>query len=530
MIVDLQSIATAEKFEAEVCIVGAGAAGIPLALELAAKGVGVVLLEGGAVGYDNATQALYEGTLAGHDNTDLVYSRLRQFGGTTQHWTGMCAPLDEIDFEARACNGNIEWPFARSALDAFYARAHDYLELGEYRYSTEQWEGLLAGDPLPLPGALLDHGFYQQSPPTRFADAYLGDIEKARTIRCLINANVTDIVLGESGDMVDHVTVGALSGTTATVKAKKFVLACGGIENARLLLNADSQRPAGLGNENDLVGRHFMDHLHIEASQIALSDSRRDLGYYRQVTDTSSLLIGLKVQAALMRRQNLLNNTAFFTIVWKDQAQNDDFRDHAWLSFSALAKTFARGEVPDRFAERVCNVAESPGSVITGLSRHIRRRISEGGEIDDVLLWQDAEQAPNPDSRVLLNADRDALGLRRTTLDWRILPADLESLRRTHEIIGRAFGEAGLGRLRIGLPEDGDLSGIYTAYHHMGTTRMHTDPRRGVVDGDGRMHTVPNLYIAGSSVFPTGGAANPTLTIVALAIRMADHLAETLAL
>ncbi|MFN3227346.1 MAG: GMC oxidoreductase [Hyphomicrobiales bacterium] len=527
MFMDLRTLEADADLNAPVCIVGAGAAGITMALELEAKGIGVLLLESGGFRYENDTQALYEGALAGHQNTDLTYSRLREFGGTTGQWTGLCAPLDPIDFEARPSKGNIAWPITRSDLDPFYARAQPYLELGDYRYDVDDWSTILSGTPLALPDDIISPAVYQHSPPTRFAERYREPIDQAVHVRCVLHANISDIVLNASGTAVDHIEVKTLEGQAHHVSANHFVLACGGIENARILLNARNQRPAGLGNENDLVGRYFMDHLNVEASRIVLADTRRDLGYYDQATDTTVLEIGLKVAEERMRAEDLLNNTAFMRVVWKDEAFNDDFRDHAWLSFSALAKTFARGEVPDRFAERTCNVLEAPGSIITGVSRNIQRRLSDGGEIDHIALRQDAEQAPDRNSRVMLNDDVDALGLNKVTLDWRVSRGDMESLRRSHEIIGQALGQSGIGRLQLGVVEPDDLSNVFTGYHHMGTTRMHDDPRQGVVDADCRLHSVANLYMAGSSVFTTVGTANPTLTITALAVRLADHIAQT---
>jgi choline dehydrogenase-like flavoprotein len=164
--------------------------------------------------------------------------------------------------------------------------------------------------------------------------------------------------------------------------------------------------------------------------------------------------------------------------------------------------------------------------VLTGLARHIQRQFSGSGRISAITFKQDAEQAPDPDSRVTLNDDVDALGLRRIDLDWRVSEQDMLSLRRTHELIGRAFGSAGLGRVQLGIENPPSLDNVYTGYHHMGTTRMHDDPRQGVVDANCRVHSVDNLFVAGSSVFTTGGMANPTLTITALAIRLADHLAD----
>jgi|TARA_A100001391_G_scaffold31836_3_gene17000 choline dehydrogenase-like flavoprotein len=526
MFIDLLSQPDGSRFSADVCIAGAGPAGITLALELARRGITSVLLESGGMQYEESVQSLYDGKVTGHANTDVSYSRLRQFGGTSGHWTGMCAPLEAIDFEARDGVPHSGWPITRAALDPFYERAQPYLDLGPYKYSLDEWGVELNGSPLPLDPAQVVPSVYQMSAPTRFAEKYAGNVEADENITCILHASVTDIVLADGTSRVDRVTIATLDGQTAGVTAKAYVLACGGIENPRVLLNAASQRQSGLGNENDLVGRFFMDHLNTTTGNLVLSDDETDMGFYDQATETAQLLIGMTLPAQVKRTEKLLNNAAFMSISWESQAHNDDFRDHAWLAFSTLAKSLSRGQAPERLTERLCTVAEAPGSVLTGLARHIQRQFSGSGRISAITFKQDAEQAPDPDSRVTLNDDVDALGLRRIDLDWRVSEQDMLSLRRTHELIGRAFGSAGLGRVQLGIENPPSLDNVYTGYHHMGTTRMHDDPRQGVVDANCRVHSVDNLFVAGSSVFTTGGMANPTLTITALAIRLADHLAD----
>jgi choline dehydrogenase-like flavoprotein len=137
-----------------------------------------------------------------------------------------------------------------------------------------------------------------------------------------------------------------------------------------------------------------------------------------------------------------------------------------------------------------------------------------------------AEQAPNPDSRVVLSRERDALDCPRVALCWRTSPLDKRTAHRAREIFGEELWRAGAGRLQSSLEGEGKPwpARLRGARHHMGTTRMHSDPRRGVVDANCRVHGIANLYVAGSSVFPTSGAANPTLTIVALALRLAGHV------
>ena len=525
MIIDLRDYSSHEPVAASVCVAGAGPAGIALALELAGKGIDVVLLESGGHGYESDTQALYEGDVVGDANTDVASSRLREFGGTSGHWTGLCAPLDPIDFEARPGVPHSGWPISRTDLDPYYAKAQPYLQLGPFDYTFADWKARLDEPALPLDPAMVGDAVYQQSPPTRFAETYWDPIEENPHIRCFLHANLIDIALKD--DAVDHCEFSTLEGGTLRVRAETYVIACGGIENARILLNCDKQRAGGIGNENDLVGRYFMDHLNCEVGTVLFADETIDLSLYNEVVeaDGTAMQVGLKLPFDIMRREQLLNNTAFLVPQYENTTFSNDFRGHGWVSFSAIVKAFAHGQKPDRFAENYCNAVEDADTIAVGIYRHVMRPFAAKGPALAAKLRQDAEQSPNPASRVYLVEDTDPFGWRRIALDWRIAPSDLLSLRRTHELIGAAIGAAGLGRVNVGITEPPDLDVVYTGYHHIGTTRMSDAPKTGVVDRNCRVHSVKNLYMAGSSVFTTAGTANPTLTIVALAARLADHLA-----
>lgn len=524
MIIDLRDHDPQEPVIGAVCIVGAGPAGITLALELANKGVDVILMESGGRTYEAETQALYEGEVIGDGNTDIASSRLRQFGGTSGHWTGLCAPLDPIDFEAREGVPHSGWPITRADLDPHYEVAQAYLQLGPFNYDFSAWRDRIDAKPLPLDPEMVRDAVYQQSPPTRFAETYWDAIATSNQIRCFLHANLIDILLVD--DAVGHFEFSTLEGRTARVRATHFIVACGGIENASILLNCNKQRAEGIGNENGLVGRYYMDHLNCEAGAILFADEDVNLALYDELfeVDGAALSIGLKLPADVMRRDALLNNTAFLVPEFEDATFNDDFRNHGWVSFSNMVKAFSQGKTPERFAENYCNAAEDADAIAVGVYRHVMRGFIPAGRTVAARLRQDAEQSPNPDSRIFLSDETDVFGWKLAGLDWQIAPSDLDSLRRTHEHIGAAVGAAGLGRLQIGIPDPPDFDIVYTGYHHMGTTRMHDSPLSGVVDANCKVHSVKNLYMAGSSVFTTCGTANPTLTIVALAARLADHL------
>ncbi len=526
MLTDLETVDDGSSFTTPVCIVGAGAAGITIALELAQRKIPCVLLEGGGLEFEDDSQAIYEGEVVGDTNTDVAYSRLRQFGGTTGHWTGLCAPLDPVDFEKRDYLPHSGWPITRADLDPFYVRAQPYLELGPYAYTAAEWKGKIEGNPLALAPDKVFDVVYQNSPPTRFAEKYLEPITRSDHIRCFTHANLTDLDIDEAGT-VTRVHITSFGGKTATIEAGSVVIAAGGIENARLLLNFIKDRPAGIGNQNGLVGRYFMDHLNCTLGEFIPADMHINLDYYTdQEIDGVKISTGLKLPPAVLERERLRNNTTFLTPIWESESFNDDFRDHSWLAFSSIAKALAKGGLPDQLPARLCTIVDKPSSIVIGLTRHVMRKVEPAGTLKKVDFNQDAEQAPNPDSRVFLDDDKDRFGMRRPALDWRISEDDMLSLRRTHELIGIAMGEAGIGRVKLGLDIPPSDENIYTGYHHIGTTRMHDDPKQGVVDADCRVHSTTNLYMAGSSVFTTAGTANPTLTITALAIRLADHLGE----
>jgi choline dehydrogenase-like flavoprotein len=276
------------------------------------------------------------------------------------------------------------------------------------------------------------------------------------------------------------------------VRAQLFVLATGGIENARLLLASNDVQAAGLGNGRDLVGRYFMEHPHLVAGALLRSSEQVSIDFYRAREAGQIQVAGLLVpSAALQRREKLLAFGSFLS----PSAELPPFE-------SALSR------------------------LVTGMDRPGEEPASRA-----FFFMNECEQAPNAASRVRLDEDRDALGVPRVKLEWRLSNLDRESLRRGHELLAHALGRAGLGRFQVMLDAE-DLSwpaGMTGGRHHMGTTRMHASPQHGVVDPDARVHGVANLYVAGSSVFPTSGASNPTLTIVALSLRLAERIREVLA-
>ena len=522
MFVDFRSLEDGALIECDLCIIGAGAAGITIARELAGLRTQVCLVEAGGLEAEPDVQDIYAGANVGHRYADLDATRLRFFGGTTNHWEGFCAPLAPIDFEVRSWVPYSGWPITRENLDPFYRRAQEICQLGRYAYGAEVWEDL-GRKPHDFDPDAVELCFWQQSPPTRFGEVYRTELERARNVKVLLHGNVTNIQPDPGVATIRHVEVRTLDGKRGRVTAKIYVLACGGIENARLLLVSDDVAPGGLGNSHDLVGRFFMDHPHTEPAVVALDDADALFGVYGQ-----HQLKGVPFDPSfcaspvLQEREQVLNSHAFLFRRMEQPAGVQAAR-RLWYEVR-------QGRVPEDLTEQVWTLVRDLDDVaVFGYSRIVTGE-RPAPSVETPYLSLRSEQAPNPTSRVTLGHKRDALGLRRIELDWRLTEVDW----RTVEVMAKALG-AEITRLdlaRVRLADwllDGTAAwprGMHGGPHHLGTTRMAADPKAGVVDANSRVHGIDNLYVAGSSVFPTGGCANPTLTIVALALRLADRLTQ----
>jgi len=525
MLVDARAIPARTVIESEVCIVGGGAAGITLAREFLASGFRVALLESGGAEIDAQTQDLYSGSDIGRSYQDLTAIRLRYFGGTTNHWEGWCAVPDPIDFESREGVAYSGWPFAMSHLLPFYRRAQPVCQLGPYGYAPSDWGIAPAAIPQPFNGPHFVCQVLQKSPPTRFAEVYGPALRKAPRLTVYLNANALQFETSKHGGDVEQLKVGVLGHGGFTLKARYYVLATGAVENARLLLSSGPEGGHGLGNDNDLVGRFFAVHMEYIGGLIAPTDPYTDFQLLNgDATDTH-------VREGVRRE--------FISYV----ALSEATRRRRRLPGMRIRLHQIVGETPGMDALKRLVGRKDQGEVmhdigvllrdLGGVAAFAGRRVlhGKGVAVQAIAARCTSEQTPNPDSRITLGTERDALGLRRVAVDWRLTARDKQGALAANRLLGTEIGRSGLGRMRTFVTGDdtnwpADLQGDE---HTMGTTRMHRDPRSGVVDENCRVHGLSNLYVAGSSVFPTTGTANPTLTIVALALRLADHLKERLA-
>ncbi len=535
MIEDLRDHARGLTVQADICLIGAGAAGITIARELAGSALRVCLVEGGGLEYEfEESQALYAGSSIGIPMS-LQAGRLRFFGGTTNHWTGRCAPLSEIDFRQRPWIPYSGWPIDRAELDPYYERAYEVAGFGSSWRSDAETLALLKAPLPPLNPEWLRPFVWHYAPATkeattwRWADAYGTFLREAINVRTLLHANFAEFSLSRDRARVQSVTVRTLNGNAATVEAEKYVLCCGGIENARLLLLESQRNSGGFGNDHDRVGCYFMQHLRGRGGQIVSAErlSRvHDQFNLLRGPDGMYVEVGLTLTPEIMERDQLLNCSSVL------QYQEDP--ESGVTAVQDVWRALRAGYWPPAIGEDVGLIAEDIGEVARGVEHELTRSpalANVGIPTKSAVFLVDLEPAPDPESRILLGSDVDALGLRRVKTDWRHGALERRTATRLANLVGAEFARVGIGRARLEpwlhderVPLADALEGVP---HYMGTTRMSDDAQEGVVDRDCAVHGMENLYVAGSSVFPTAGQANPTLTIVALALRLADRLKAT---
>ena len=539
-----------EELRADVCIVGCGAAGISLALELASTRLNVIVLESGGFQPEDATQSLYSGSVTDerlHSPPDRY--RQRRFGGTTTIWGGRCMPFDPIDFEARDFLPNSGWPIDLDTLAPYYPKANHLCEAGEFEYTAERafdrpLKPLIDGFSSPH---FSTNTLERFSCPTDFGARYRDRLHASDRVRVVLHANVTRINLQRSASAVESLTVRTLAGRSIKATARHYVLATGGLEVPRLLLASRDVAQQGIGNQHDLVGRFYMCHL---AGTVGALSINSPLGSVWNGYDVSDEGIYCRRRIALtadtQRRERIGN---FIARLHHPRITDPDHRN-AILSLLFLAKFVIPYEYGKRlhgderasaatWARHIRNVVTGPFDA-AGFAWHmLRDRKLADRKFPSIIIKPKAnlfsldfhaEQEPNPDSRVSLTKDTDALGMQRLKVDWRYTHNDVDTVSRSIALLSKDLQRNGIGTFTYD-PQSVEFEMTrYGAYggHHIGTARMGGDPRSSVVDSDCKVHEVANLSISGSAVFPTSSQANPTLTIVAIALRLADRLRTTL--
>jgi choline dehydrogenase-like flavoprotein len=519
MIDDLEALESGAELEADLCVVGAGAAGLALAQEFLGTTTRVVLLESGGLTREAETDRLNEGESEGLGEETLLEGRGRAFGGSTTLWAGQCIPLDDIDLEPRDWVPLSGWPFERAELSAHYERAGRLLGVPGEPYDATLWNAWRVTPP-SLDGSKLRHGYTAWIPRPDLGRAMRPRFRRSRNVRVLLHANVTAVETNPAGTAFEHVAVRTLGGATARVRARACVLCCGGIENARLMLMSGDVDAGGLGNAHGNVGRYFQDHPNAIGAVLHTARPRAiqevySLLYRRGRRYLPRLVLAPQVQ----RAERLLNCAANLEYVFADDAIN---------ALRRVYRGYRRGDTRPPLRRELGTVSRGLPLAAATAYRRVARGRSTLARPATIGLRVHTEQAPNRDSRVLLSRERDALGSPKARVEWRLTELERRSAEVLAMTVDAEFRRVGLADSELpdwlaGGAED--WAGRFgDSYHHLGTTRMADDPATGVVDRDCQVHGIAGLYASGGSVFPTSGYANPTLTIVALALRLADHL------
>lgn len=484
----------------DVCVIGAGPAGITLARSLTRQGRSVLLAEGGERGYSPESQDCYRGRVEGDPYFDLDLARLRFLGGTSNHWGGWCRRLDAWDFQAKAAAPLARWPIGPDVLEPYDREARDILELTPAQPDR----------PLPNSRVLQQLSFCESDPPVKFGLKYEDELAAIPGIDLCLNANFVGFEVGGPGGsggrdgVLSAARLRNYAGYERAVAARSFVLACGCLENARLLLNENRRFGNRLGNQGDCVGRYWMEHPTFTLGDFILFPDYLGDG----ILDVGEL----DMEAHVNRRWFIGATPAFL-------------EQRRVLNCALRLEPVARSLTRQYVADLVCN---SP-NVLQPLLADLGREVRCVGQIR--AAW---EQEPRPENCITLDGEADPFGIPRIVLHWRKSPLDRRTPREFALEMARYLAAQDVGRLRLDpwvlddagdYPKDDELAG----YHHMGGTRMADSPAEGVTDRDCRVFGTENLFVAGSSLFASGGHANPTQTILGLALRLADHLNRILA-
>jgi len=540
VILDFASRGVPDHLVADLCVVGAGAVGIAIALEFARTRSRVVVVESGGGHAEPETERLGESELRGLRCSASVSGRARIFGGTTTLWAGQALPLGESDFERRDWIDHSGWPLSLAELLPYYRRAERLMRLPEALYDDRDWPAALPRPPV-IDGARRQFSMFTAT--ANFAEAHGAALAAAADVIVLLHANATRLIMSGDGARVEALEIRSLAGRSGRIRARRYVVCCGGIETPRLLLASRGPGSRGVGNDHDLVGRFFQEHVNVGVPVLPADRRRMARLFHGRRLGRVRYFSKLSASTELQRRERLVNVGSHVNYAREQTAAERAVKDLGdmlrsdWRDEEARRALARAVRHPGQLASAGC------GRVMLRHSRSIDAACAALGlrrvplyalqGFGAMYVLVQTETVPRRDSRVTLDWRTDALGTPRSVVDWRVGEPEL----RTAEVFARRLDALlrryGLGHLNLsGFPLERDLDRLSARVgggcHHIGTTRMSDDPREGVVDRDCRVHGVRNLFVAGSAVFPTSGWSNPTLTLLALGFRLADRLSDEL--
>lgn len=552
MIKDARSIPGGTILESDLCVLGGGAAAISVALGYLKSGRTVIIVPGGGASQTSFGIDLYRGKVdpAG-SHEPLEENRIRMWGGTTTVWGGRCVPFDPVDFEERSWIPDSGWPIKHHEIEDYVARAGELSEAGVADFDARS----VFPDTQPEIIKGLDNDEIVSWPlerwsiPTDYSKRYRSKFESAENVQVLLHAHGIHLQMDTAGRRVSHVKAACVPGCDFKIRAKYVVLGCGALENARLLLASRDVLPEGIGNRHDLVGRYYQSHRFGVCGYAELKDPGKGFIYDFEKDGEGVYCrrrFWLTPDAQAKHRVNNVVGFFFRTVSGASEHRN------AMVSVIMLAKTVLGGArkgpkrlvqiLKDQRKELVSHIGvilkDGPG-IFVQLSAVAYTRFFQKRRLPMILppkkanrfpLFFQTEHAPLHESRVLLDdSATDDFGMPRLEVRIRFSEVDFRTIRTFVKLFKRRLEEGGLGTFHLSeedkaFLEDPERNAFNSNSHNIGTTRMAASPKDGVVDPDCKVHGVENLYVAGSSVFPTSSHANPTLLIIALALRLADHL------
>jgi choline dehydrogenase-like flavoprotein len=542
VIIDARLGAGGKNLDADVCVVGAGPVGIAVALSLVERGLEVIVLEAGSIEPDVDSQRFAAGEIAGRIYDPLDHARGRSFGGSARLWNvdlggGMPGArmrrFDAIDFIEREWVPYSGWPFPLEALIPFYEQAESFFGIEGQAYflpSTASDSNPFGDKQSPLECTIFRFATVEP-----ILDRRQQIMEESK-LTVLLNAIVVELERVTGSEEIARLHAMSLTGNDYAVHADAYVLATGGIENARILLmtDLDGEGQRGIGNQYGLVGRFFMEHPHTRAGFVLPRDTDQEF-LLKEVKNFGEALgePWFRVRDEVAAKYRFGNMAVGLKPVPPSEVRRVRSMGRSSQAIQAVKKLRARASDGSRGTGslELMKAVLRGGPEIAGASLRkawwlLGETLRGANQEDGMSLRIDvmSEQTPNPESRVTLSSQLDPIGMPRATLNWKLVDRDFDALTQLSSLVADLVKRRGIGKLAV--PFERSSAPVNWGFHHMGTTRMHSDPTQGVVDEFGRVHEMENLYIAGSSVFPTGGVSNPTLTAVALSLRLADHIAE----
>jgi choline dehydrogenase-like flavoprotein len=547
MKIDTSQLENKQIIECDVCVIGAGPAGTTLTREFLDSGLNVCLLESGAEKFQHRVQHLSDGELSGDLHEDLNSTHLRQIGGTANNWILQMTddeygyrytPLDAIDFEQRDAIPHSGWPITKADLDPYYARVQEVCSIGHFNYSAEYW---CKGDKvlMPLPSDKAYNSVFLFGPTKKFTKDFPALFYNSQNINIYSNATVVELICADDTVTIQSALVRTFDGKDIYFKAKQFIICSNALQTPRLLLNSTRHHPNGIGNQHDNVGRYFMDHYLLASGNFYPNDTKliNKMGFYdMQSVGGASVLGRLNLSPSILRKDGLRNLAVMlFPQAW-NPADHDAMNSVASLK---IHMKFNYTRYPKGLGKHLINIYRGKKRLLIALYEAYRYNVpvllglGRGGwsriannekKYDRLELLAIVEQSPNPDNRVTLIDEKDALGCPKIKVHYICADEDIESVKRAQKILGDALTETGLGHYEPPAQSADKLKSLPGSHHMLGTTRMGNDPKTSVVDKHCKVHGMRNLFIAGSAVFSTGGYANPTLTNLALSVRVADKV------